>query len=262
MRFYKYKKDNSNNITHILLENKDEVIMFLENKDIYWEQDVDNYIKMSLIEDKSTRTKLISHTMFRTPISILSRTMSDILYDNNYMINPSYFMNKYNEDMLSFIERFGNVFVNKVGGYCNIEAFDLENYNEVFNFNLNDIFNDSSYSFSYDNNNKFLVLENDPVLDKWTLNHFKGRFPYICNLRTIMKTNNFEDLLKKFKKYYSSKIFVYTTGLDYEQMIDYVERAIECGFDEFEWVFNGFENIKEFKEFLSTKNIKYKISFI
>lgn len=47
--------------------------------------------------------------------------------------------------MIDFIqdERFNNVFVNRVGGYCN-EAFDKDNYIEVFGFSIEDLLEDNS----------------------------------------------------------------------------------------------------------------------
>ena len=270
MKFYKYKKEEKHSVTHILLENLEEVQLFLSNKDIFWESDIDNYIKMTLIEDKSTRERMISHSSFRTPISNITATMGSILFDDCGRLNPSYFQNMYNTGMINFIcdPRFNNVFVNRVGGYCNFEAFDKDDYIEVYGFSIEDLLNDVSYSFNYFSaEHKMLILENDPVLDKWTVNHFDGfPVPYICNLRTMMKTNKFEELLTKFSQNYSKKIFVYTTGLDYEQMLEYTDRAVACGFEEFEWVFNGFKREPEFKKFLDSlvkeNNIKYKINYV
>lgn len=270
MKFYKYKAEEKHAVTHILLENLEEVKLFLSNKDIFWQADIDNYIKMTLIEDKATREKMISHSTFRTPISQVTAVMGGILFDDCGRLNPSYFQNMYNTGMIDFIQdpRFNNVFVNRVGGYCNFDAFDKDNYIEVYGFSIEDLLNDISYSFNYDTNNEnFLILENDPVLDKWTKEKFDNKvIPYICNLRTMMKTNKFEELLTRFAKYNSKKIFVYTTGLDYEQMLEYTERAIACGFEEFEWAFNGFEREDEFKKFLDSlvkkNNITYKINRI
>lgn len=267
MKFYKYKKEEKHTVTHILLENLEEVKLFLSDKDVFWQADIDNYLKMTLIEDKETRKKMISHSSFRTPISEIAATMGNILFDDCGRINTSYFQNMYNNGMIDFIqdERFNNVFVNRVGGYCNFEAFDKDAYVEVFGFSIEDLLNDCSYCFNYDSyETKLLVLENDPTLDKWTVEHFENvTVPYICNLRTIMKTNKFEELLTRFSQNYSKKLFVYTTGLDYEQMLEYTERAIACGFKEFEWVFVAFEREAEFKKFLDSlvkkNNIKYKI---
>ncbi len=270
MKFYRYKEEEKHSVTHILLENLEEVKLFLSNKDVFWQSDIDNYIKMSLIEDKNTREKMISHSSFRTPISTITSTMDHILFDDNGIFKPSYFQNMYNDGMVDFIQdpRFDNVFVNRVGGYCDFDAFDKDNYIEVFGFTIEDLLNDVSYSFDYfDSENVILILENDPILDKWTIDYFnKLPVPYICNLRTIMKTDKFEELLKRFSQNYSKKIFVYTTGLDYEQMIDYTERAVACGFEEFEWVFNGFKREPEFKKFLDSlvkkNNSKYKINYV
>lgn len=268
MKFYKYKKEEKYSVTHILLENLEEVKLFLSNKDVFWQSDIDNYLKMALIEDKSTREKMISHSSFRTPISVITSTMGSILFDDNGSLNPSYFQTMYNAGMIDFIQdpRFDNVFVNRVGGYCNFDAFDKDNYIEVFGFTIEDLLEDVSYSFNYfASEHNMLILENDPVLDKWTVEHFDGfPVPYICNLRTIMRTEKFEELLTKFSQNYSKKIFVYTTGLDYEQMIEYTQRAINCGFNEFEWVFNGFEREDKFRKFLDSldqnNNRTYKIS--
>lgn len=263
MKFYKHKDETNHAVTNILLETKEEVLLFLQNKDIFWEQDIDNYIKMTMIDDKSTRDRLIGHTSFRSPIAEVAKRFSS-LFDYVTNFSPSSFAIQYNDGMISTFERHSNIFVNRKGGYCFFGAFNKDDYTEVFGFNIEDLMNDCSYSFNYFNSEKnVLVLENDPVLDSWTTEYFELPVPYICNLRTIMKTNKFEELLKEYiKRNKSTKLFVYTTGLDYDQMLEYTERAIACGFTEFEWVFNGFTREYEFVKFLNSKSIKYKISHI
>jgi hypothetical protein len=264
MKFFKYKENETKKVTHILLETKLEVELFLQNKNIFWQQDIDNFYKLILTEDEDLRGKLISHTTFRTPISRISKGVSTNLYDNKLQFNPLFFLNMYDKNMLAFIEKYGNVFVNENGGYCYFETFSKDDYEEVFGFDIKDLLSgEACFSFEYDSSeNKVLVLENDPILDKWTVNNFKGRVPYILNLRTIMQTNKFEEILKSFVKNHSKKIFVYTTGLDYDQMIEYTNRSIDCGFEEFEWVFVGFKRGTEFEEFLKTKQIKYSLKNI
>ena len=46
----------------------------------------------------------------------------------------------------------------------------------MYGFSIADLLDDITYSFNYDTNNEnFLILENDPVLDKWTKEKFDNK---------------------------------------------------------------------------------------
>lgn len=226
MKFYKTKE--SKDLTHILLESLEEVNLFLANKDKFWNNSFKGFEQMNSKE----------------PVT------------NDF----------YNKQMLDFFPIKNNVLVNKVGGYMYKEGFDMDNdFILLLNLSMKDFFNKKNVCFEYYSyKNNILVFENDPVLDPWTVKHFNDfRVPYICNLREILTTNRFEEICTKYTSYYSKKAFIYTTGLDYEQILDYTERAIKCGFKEFTWYFtNDFKKESDLKEFLKLFDIKYQINYI
>lgn len=262
MKFYKTKE--SKDLTHILLESLDEVKLFLANKDMFWSNSFKSFEQMNS-KESVTRARMISHTSPQNAIVALAGIHSAML---NYKMPVSINVvnDFYNNEMLNFFHIKNNVFVNKVGGYMYKEGFDLQNdFDLLEEFVIEDFFNKENVCFEYDSyENNMLVFENDPVLDTWTVNHFGDfRVPYICNLREILATNRFEEICTKYTSYYSKKAFIYTTGLDYEQILDYTERAIKCGFKEFTWYFtNDFKKESDLKEFLKLFDIKYQINYI
>lgn len=264
MKFYKCKE--SKELTHILLESLEEVNLFLANKDMFWNQSFKDFSYMNGFE-KVSRARLISHTRPQNAVTALAGVHSAML---NYSIPVSINVvnDFYNNEMLKFFHIKNNVFVNKVGGYMYKEGFNLEqDFDLLEEFSIEDFFNKDNISFEYDiSESKVLVFENDPSLDPWTVNFFNNsRVPYICNLRDVLASNKFEETCTKFTKYYSKKAFIYTTGLDFDQIIDYTQRAYDCGFNNFTWYFNTAENFNresELVDFLSKLNITYTINYV
>lgn len=67
-----------------------------------------------------------------------------------------------------------------------------------------------------------------------------------------------DELEKYFKRMYKdSSLWVYTTGLDYEQMVDYTNRALACGITKFEFTFevDTDTNRKFVKDMKSNDNV-------
>lgn len=262
MKFYKTK--DAKELTHILLESLEEVNLFLANKDKFWNNSFKGFEQMNS-KEPVTRAKMISHTMSKNAVVELARVHSHFL-QYKIPVSINVVNDFYNKQMLDFFPIKNNVLVNKVGGYMYKEGFDMDNdFILLLDLSIEDFFNKENVCFEYDSyENNILVFENDPVLDPWTVKHFGDfRVPYICNLREILATNRFEEICTKYTSYYSKKAFIYTTGLDYEQILDYTERAIKCGFKEFTWYFtNDFKKESDLKEFLKLFDIKYQINYI
>jgi hypothetical protein len=84
-----------------------------------------------------------------------------------------------------------------------------------------------------------LILENDPELDQWTLANVPKGYSYITELRKFSETQLTDAMAAFCRQIPQGKIctlFVYTTGLDAEQMKSYVEVACGRGFTEFVFV--------------------------
>jgi hypothetical protein len=83
---------------------------------------------------------------------------------------------------------------------------------------------------------KLLVIENDPEIDKWTVENLHASYSYIVNLGRLSKPQTV-DLMQQFRNSTGgSTLFVYTTGINRNQMIEYTEAAIEARFKRIIWV--------------------------
>lgn len=273
MKFYKSTRTEKNNkdnneASHILLENIDEVNVYLENTHILWQNSINAFSYFNTL-GKEERAKAISHTCSKDPVTALTGLISS-MWGYETPVSPNVVSDFYKEQMIDFFYEKENIFVNKVGGYMYVEAFDIDNDFELIqDIDLKKFLSFDNHSFEYSSSeNKFLVLENDPILDSWTSNKFNNqRIPYICSLRETMAEDKFEKLCKRALSYGIKKIFVYTTGTDYEQMEEYIKRTYDCGFREYEWIINNndFKNREDnLKEFLNNfkEEIDYKISYI
>ena len=263
MKFYKNK--NSNSLTHILLETIEEVNFFIVNKDIFWKQSFIDFQQMNNVEDKELKSKLISHSATSNVISSLAKIQSS-LFNYEIPVSINVINDFYNKKIIEFFHKYNqNIFVNKSGGYCYKEAFNLiADFDLMSESSIKDFFIKESISFDFTSSeNEIIVFENDPSLDPWTVRFFKNKqVPYICNLREVLASNKFEKTCLTFSKNYSKKAFIYTTGLDFNQIIDYTQRAYNSGINDFTWWFTAdFKKERELVDFLSTLDITYSINY-
>jgi hypothetical protein len=83
---------------------------------------------------------------------------------------------------------------------------------------------------------KLLVIENDPTVDVWTLENLHAAYSFIVNLGRLSRPQTC-DLMKEFRlKTGGTTLFVYTTGINKNQMVEYVNAAIEARFKRIIWV--------------------------
>ena len=81
-----------------------------------------------------------------------------------------------------------------------------------------------------------LVLENDPAVDAWTVENLHAPYSSIVNLGRLSRPQLL-DLMKQFRDVTGgSTLFVYTTGIKGQQMVDYTEVAIEARFKRIIWI--------------------------
>ena len=245
----------------LLLENYTDMGIFFDHIEDKFKTENNTYDKMSNIKDEDTKSKLISHTCFNNPVALATAiTASFVGYSP--LVKSCAMMKLYKKYVQDDIEKSGCCIINSVGGMYPPEAYKKDEW----------IIKEDSYNMDWfkSNNciyetNELLVLENDPVIDEYTIDllgefyNFPNNYSYIVNLRDTLATDEYEKYLRigEFKK-----IFIYTTGLDNEQMYDYTERAINCGVKEFEWVFvEQSLHINKFIEWLNTLDITYDYQF-
>ena len=83
---------------------------------------------------------------------------------------------------------------------------------------------------------RLLVLENDPAVDAWTVENLHAPYSFIVNLGRLSRPQLL-DLMKQFRNETGgSTLFVYTTGINGRQMVEYTEAAIEARFKRIIWV--------------------------
>jgi hypothetical protein len=76
----------------------------------------------------------------------------------------------------------------------------------------------------YRDSSRYVVLENDAAVDEWTINHFgEAPFSSICSLRDHM--DDLTNLLDTMAEQDVDTVFVYTTGIDRVQMMQYIQKV-------------------------------------
>lgn len=160
-------------------------------------------------------------------------------------------------NMLQHIAKGRTLMVNSNGGY----AFDLEIV-ETFDYEPKELVN------HYIENTDCLVLENDPKVDKYTVEYFKNletKFSYICSLRSYSEAR-LTAIMKEWRKKcrVNKKIFVYTTGIDSDQMYMYTHCAMRSGIKDLEIQFCVTPEIyqQQYIDWAKDQDINFKYSIV
>lgn len=154
------------------------------------------------------------------------------------------------------------VFVNEVGGMTPVDEKILEIISEV---DVEEIeVNKPKPLLRKYGQPKSINLENDPELERVAVDYMKdilkdrGRWGDYFWAVTELRDYSHSDLVDIFDKFQEKGgyiVYVYTTGMDVQQMYDYSSAAIESGLDYFIFDFNqGInEDIQEFINWLKEK---------
>lgn len=136
----------------------------------------------------------------------------------------------YRDMLIDDINRKGYTWINAVGGIYAAESIEDDDIVLVseHEFKQEDM---ETKNLFLETGSKFLILENDPQLDKWFNTNIEGNYSYLLNLRNCMKNQQLSEYLKEYfyQPYHTSeeksqnKILVYTTGSDVKQMDEYLE---------------------------------------
>jgi hypothetical protein len=143
------------------------------------------------------------------------------------------------------------VFLNPYGGVTYVDGSIIELV-EIFDF---DGFKDKPRSKIKDNS-KVITFENDHELERNAVEELyklDKNFSFVTELR-LFKKNQLLELTRKFVKQGGTTLYVYTTGIDVEQMYEYSEIAIQAGIQKFIFNFNCGINkdIQKFIDWLKT----------
>ncbi len=186
------------------------------------------------------------------------------LNGGNPLLNLDKWTKRKYEGMFDSIQEGYCIIVNKVGGWCPFNSDDVEllenvGYEPNMNYFINSRFKDQPTTF--------INIENDPELEQYTREHLyklDNKYSYIRNALHLTG-DQFDIIFTEFKSKGGKGIWVYTTGMDTDQMRKYTNSAIECGLTEFVFVFNSGTNM-DIVDFVrdcgKIEGINFKYSFV
>lgn len=137
-------------------------------------------------------------------------------------------------NMMKEIVKGEVVLVNMNGGYC---TFSEDYHTILCEVEFDDTPKDTSV---INKNTKYINLENDPELEKRTIEYLSQQdknYSYVLNLRNY-DVAALTEIFKSFVQNGGEVVYVYTTGLDVQQMFDYSEALIAAGIKHVEFEFN------------------------
>lgn len=158
-------------------------------------------------------------------------------------------------NMAKYIANGRKVLVNRLGGYCPAPEDATFEFEEEI---------DLSFVPTYfiNENTKYINLENDPKLEKYSENYLKDKdvnYSYITNLSS--HTNNqLKAIFKEFISKGGTTVYVYTTGMKIQQMYDYFNTAVDTGLSSFEFEFNS-EITTDIKLFIDYAKERAKLTY-
>jgi hypothetical protein len=129
--------------------------------------------------------------------------------------------------MAKVLLQFGAVFVNQNGGYHNFNS-ETHTILEEKDVNL-----DRPQLTVIANRPSLINLENDADIENHTVKYFKENgleLSYICHLRNYSQ-KDLVNVFTDFKNKGGTGLYVYTTGMDINQMEGYCNAAIDAGLD-------------------------------
>lgn len=241
-----------------------------------------NMTLLSTLEDLEEYIKFYEDDVKKVTTKVLKSNVPSSRYDHLYFTSPAGLafmagvqvckirggipfieMDKAGEEMINNKGKAiinGKIVVqNPNGSYFtveNLDDYEVQVLSDKVTFEVPKVFHVGT-------NPKYINLENDPDLEEHTKNFMKENdenFSYILNLRNFYN-NDLEVIFKRFVYRGGKSLYLYTTGLDIEQMRNYIQVAIDSGIKEGLFEFNAGENpeiINVMEEFNSKMNIQYK----
>lgn len=123
------------------------------------------------------------------------------------------------------------IMLNQVGGYCFVGDGTIEWINAP----------DNKLTCTINTGTKYINLENDPVLEQYSKDYLSlvdKNYSYVTNMFR-MRAADFNIVFNDFVDAGGTTVFVYTTGMDVDQMFVYFDSAVDTGIKNFEFVFNA-----------------------
>lgn len=163
--------------------------------------------------------------------------------------------NVYMDTLISMLGNGRTVFMNPAGGLCPVQGtlkiLESEDI-EVF---------PTEAKYYIGKNSKVINLENDFELENEATDYMRTNFKsysYIKDMKVLTDTQ-FLNIFNEFVAQGGDTVYVYTTGVDYEQMYEYSRYALQSGLKNFIFDFNSGigKDINRFIDWLSERaNVK------
>lgn len=204
----------------IILESYDDLIAYDEIVRIGSMDKVKSMISKGIPIDRLDHYIDKEHESAAFNASVISCSITG----GNPLLLTDHWADKLKHGKGKIIERGDSVIVNKFGGYCAFSDIDheiLQIYGECFSrkrFNVKII-----------EGSKYINLENDQELEKYTIDKFKNKtFSFITGMCN-MSDKDMHDALIEFKDKGGDTVYAYTTGIDYAQVEWYTDIALGLG---------------------------------
>lgn len=175
----------------------------------------------------------------------------------NPLIGTGSLMCKKLNNILQYVMLGTSVIINNRGGY-----FPVNGDMEIVVTDTKELSLISPENTNIATNTKYLVLENDPMLEPHAIKYMATvdpNFSHICYLRRY-NIEPLTQMMSTFKENGGEIVYVYTTGLDVNQMFDYSQAIIDSNISAVEFEFNVeiSDNILGVINFLKSHNIEVK----
>jgi len=209
------------------------------HKDVFYLETMDDFDEFRKLSEQSHEDEITLALKTDIPES-----RWDHLFDSSLGGNPIYVSGAILSIKLERIRewiRDGYVIIaNQRGEYfpifdvMGIEIVEIKEYT----------FNKSQY-VNIKENTKIINLENDLYLEQVAINFMRERDPNYSTIRKLKKFNFLElcDIFERFKENGGEVAYIYTTGIDTEQMYEYTNALIVAGVKTVIFQFNvGIDN--------------------
>lgn len=153
--------------------------------------------------------------------------------------NPIYLLGEasatYITTLLKLLAKGYTVFLNPSGGMCVLdETFEIIESEDFAGFTK-----EAKYYIGKDS--EVINLENDFELEDEATDFMRKNFKnysYIKDMK-VLSEYQFIQIFKEFSDQGGTTVYVYTTGMDFEQMYEYSRYALKCGLKQFIFDFNS-----------------------
>ena len=178
-------------------------------------------------------------------------------------VNPVFSVDKYiaqiSDNKLKTFLEYGNIIINGMGGY---NYYDPE-YMVILSKKEMEPIDQLKSSYKVPDGTKWLNLENDPELEKYTQDNLSSidiNFSYIVNLRSFCE-ERLKEVITEFVSKGGRGLWIYTTGSDLEQLKDYVILTNKLGVEKYKFTFNAGMTEELHNTLLSFKNMGLSIEW-